>query len=166
MICGKVFCSIFKDLYSKHVIITCIVSCKIALFKNNENKTFMPTVLFYKVMCLNLQKMNPLPQRMKYENIEGKNARYDQKASQHHPTLLSQLHKASNERVVEIKDQIIRAKAYLLFTPPSSTSHLAKELRLRIKEMERVVGEANKDSDLPRRYTLIFTTCIHFPIIC
>jgi alpha-1,4-galacturonosyltransferase len=52
---------------------------------------------------------------------------------------------------MEIKDQIIRARAYLGFVPPSSTSHLAKELRLRIREMERAAGEATKDSDLSRR---------------
>ncbi|KAI9119277.1 hypothetical protein K1719_009952 [Acacia pycnantha] len=34
--------------------------------------------------------------------------------------------------------------------PPISTSRLVKELKLRVKEMEHVVGEANKDSDLPR----------------
>jgi len=52
---------------------------------------------------------------------------------------------------MEIKDQIIRARAYLGFAPPNSNSHLVKELKLRIREMERAVGEATKDSDLSRR---------------
>ncbi|XP_028758398.1 probable galacturonosyltransferase 6 isoform X1 [Neltuma alba] len=109
---------------------------------SEEKKKFDETVSQY-------QRMNTQSQRTKYENI-WRNEEPDRKASQHRPTLHPQSHKASNERVMEIKDQIIRAKAYLLFAPPSSTSRLVKELKLRIKEMEQIIGEANKDSDLPR----------------
>lgn len=62
-----------------------------------------------------------------------------------------QSHGVTNQKVEEIKDQIIRAKAYLGFVPANSNSHLVKELKLRIKEMEHAVGEATKDSDLSRR---------------
>lgn len=55
-----------------------------------------------------------------------------------------------DEKVRKMKDQVIRAKAYLSFTPPGSNSHLVKDLRLRIKEVERGVAEASKDSDLSR----------------
>ncbi|KDP21360.1 hypothetical protein JCGZ_21831 [Jatropha curcas] len=58
--------------------------------------------------------------------------------------------KATDEKVKEMKDQLIRAKAYLSFAPPGSNSHLAKELRLRIKELERAMGEATRDKDLPK----------------
>lgn len=57
---------------------------------------------------------------------------------------------SKNEKVKEMKDQLIRAKAYLNFAPPTSNSHLVKELKLRIKEVERALGDARKDSDLSR----------------
>lgn len=62
----------------------------------------------------------------------------------------SQLRRATDEKVKEMKDQVIRAKVYLDFAPPNSHSHLVKELKLRIKEVERAVGQATKDSDLSR----------------
>ncbi|KAI9119273.1 hypothetical protein K1719_009948 [Acacia pycnantha] len=110
---------------------------------SGEKKKFNESVSQY-------QRMNTQLQRTKHDNVVGRIEQSDRKASHNHLTLHSQSHKASSGRVMEIKDQIIRAKAYLLFAPPSSTSHLVKELKLRIKEMEHVVGEANKDSDLPR----------------
>lgn len=63
----------------------------------------------------------------------------------------SQPLRVTDAKIKEIKDQVIRAKAYLNFAPPNSNSHLVKELKLRIKELERAVGEATKDSDLSRR---------------
>lgn len=90
-------------------------------------------------------------QKTRYENNKGKNEQSNQKASQHQQTVRPQSQKVTNEKVMEIKDQIIRARAYLQFAPPNSNSRLMKELKLRIKEMEQVVGEATKDSDLSRR---------------
>ncbi|KAM5563591.1 putative galacturonosyltransferase 6 [Rosa sericea] len=52
------------------------------------------------------------------------------------------------DKINEMKDQMIRAKAYMTFAPPNS--QLVKELRLRTKEVERVVGRTHKDSDLSR----------------
>ncbi|PPD68183.1 hypothetical protein ES288_D08G237800v1 [Gossypium darwinii] len=57
----------------------------------------------------------------------------------------------ADEKVRKMRDQLVRAKAYLSFQPPNTNSHLMKELRNRIKEIEQVIGEASKDSDLPRR---------------
>ncbi|KAL9997219.1 putative polygalacturonate 4-alpha-galacturonosyltransferase [Helianthus debilis subsp. tardiflorus] len=54
-------------------------------------------------------------------------------------------------KVKEMKDQLIRAKAYLSFAVPAGNTHLIKELRLRIKELERAMGDATKDPDLSRR---------------
>ncbi|XP_020099805.1 probable galacturonosyltransferase 6 [Ananas comosus] len=54
------------------------------------------------------------------------------------------------EKIWEMEDQLIMAKAYLRFAPPGSNSHLVRELKLRIKESERVLGQASKDSDLSR----------------
>lgn len=56
-----------------------------------------------------------------------------------------------DEKVKQMKDQVIRAKAYLTFAPPSSNSHFIKELKLRIKESERAIGDSTKDSDLSKR---------------
>lgn len=69
---------------------------------------------------------------------------------QHDQSVQSQPQRVTDEKIKQIRDQVIRAKAYLNLAPPSSNSHLVKELRLRIKELERAVGEATKDSDLSR----------------
>lgn len=69
---------------------------------------------------------------------------------QHDQSVRSQPQRVTDEKIKQIRDQVIRAKAYLNLAPPSSNSHLVKELRLRIKELERAVGEATKDSDLSR----------------
>ncbi|XP_057438594.1 probable galacturonosyltransferase 6 isoform X1 [Lotus japonicus] len=71
-------------------------------------------------------------------------------ATRNHHTSRSQSQRVTYQKVGEIKDQIIRARAYLGFFPPNSNSHLLKELKLRIKEMERAVRDAIKDSDLSR----------------
>ncbi|XP_077245541.1 putative galacturonosyltransferase 6 isoform X2 [Tasmannia lanceolata] len=62
----------------------------------------------------------------------------------------SQSRTVTNWKVRDMKDQLITAKAYLNFALPNSNSHLVKELKLRIKEVERALGEATKDSDLSR----------------
>ncbi|KAK9146495.1 hypothetical protein Sjap_006398 [Stephania japonica] len=58
--------------------------------------------------------------------------------------------RVNDERVREMRDQLIQARAYLSLAPPNSNSPLVKELRLRIKEVERSLGDATKDSNLPR----------------
>lgn len=54
-----------------------------------------------------------------------------------------------NEKVNEMEDQLITAKAYLQFAPPNSNSHLVRELKSRIKEIQRVLGHV-RGSNLPR----------------
>lgn len=53
-------------------------------------------------------------------------------------------------RVRQLKDQLIRAKVYLSLAATRNNPHFIRELRLRIKEVQRALGDANKDSDLPR----------------
>ncbi|KAG6575947.1 putative galacturonosyltransferase 6, partial [Cucurbita argyrosperma subsp. sororia] len=53
-------------------------------------------------------------------------------------------------KVKEMTDQLIRARVYLSFAPPGSNSHLTKELRQRIKELEHAVEEVTKDSALTK----------------
>ncbi|KAI5426589.1 hypothetical protein KIW84_032140 [Lathyrus oleraceus] len=91
-------------------------------------------------------------QRKKVENIiEVTEKQSGLTVSQHRHISRRRSRKVTNQTVLEIKDQIIRARAYLGLSLPSSTSHLVKELRMRIREMELAVGEATKDSDLSRR---------------
>ncbi|KAJ8478265.1 hypothetical protein OPV22_021992 [Ensete ventricosum] len=55
---------------------------------------------------------------------------------------------STTEKILEMEDQINMAKAYLLFSSSNSKSHLVRELKIRIKEIERVLGRTNKSSDL------------------
>ncbi|KAK8711622.1 hypothetical protein V6N13_146898 [Hibiscus sabdariffa] len=68
----------------------------------------------------------------------------------HDQRLQFQPFRIADEKVKQMRDQLITAKAYLSFAPPGSTSRLMKALRARIRELEREVGEASRDSDLPR----------------
>lgn len=78
----------------------------------------------------------------------------NQAGARRSPNVQASLLRVSDEKIKEMKDQVIRAQAYLNFAPPGSNSHLVKELKLRIKEVERAVGAATKDSDLSRRYII------------
>ncbi|KAE8701432.1 putative galacturonosyltransferase 5 [Hibiscus syriacus] len=89
------------------------------------------------------------------QNIIQMNSRekeqYNQKTDSHDQRFQSQSHKVTDEKVKQMRDQVIRAKVYLNFAQPGHNNHLLKELRTRIKEVERTVGEASMDSELPRR---------------
>ncbi|XP_004499343.1 probable galacturonosyltransferase 4 [Cicer arietinum] len=56
----------------------------------------------------------------------------------------------SDARVRKLKDQLIQAKVYLSLQAVRNNPHLTRELRLRVKEVSRTLGDASKDSDLPR----------------
>ncbi|CAN8315430.1 unnamed protein product [Cochlearia groenlandica] len=58
--------------------------------------------------------------------------------------------RAQDEKVKEIRDKIIQAKAYLNLALPGNNSQIVKELRVRTKELERAVGETTKDKYLPK----------------
>ncbi|GMH05209.1 hypothetical protein Nepgr_007049 [Nepenthes gracilis] len=55
-----------------------------------------------------------------------------------------------NARVRYMKDQLVRAKVYLSLTGTRNSAHFVRELRLRVKEVQRTLGLATKDSELPR----------------
>ncbi|XP_057461594.1 probable galacturonosyltransferase 6 isoform X2 [Actinidia eriantha] len=80
----------------------------------------------------------------------GQQEQSKQTTVQHNQNVRSQTRRVLDEKVKEMKDQLIRAKAYLKFAPPTSNSQLVRELKLRIKELERAVGDSSKDSDLSR----------------
>ncbi|XP_022771209.1 probable galacturonosyltransferase 6 isoform X3 [Durio zibethinus] len=88
------------------------------------------------------------------QNIVRMNSREEEQSNQetdrHDQHLQSQSRRVMDEKVKQMRDQLIRAKAYLSFAPPGSNSHLVKELRTRIKEVEQAVGEASKDLNLSR----------------
>ncbi|KAK4439499.1 putative galacturonosyltransferase 4 [Sesamum alatum] len=50
----------------------------------------------------------------------------------------------------QLKDQLIRARIYLSLSATRNNPHFIKELRLRMKEILRTLGESTKDSELPR----------------
>ncbi|KAL9690847.1 hypothetical protein QQ045_011259 [Rhodiola kirilowii] len=52
--------------------------------------------------------------------------------------------------VRQLKDQLIQGRVYLSLSATRSNPQFIRELRLRIKEVQRVLGDATKDSDLPR----------------
>lgn len=55
-----------------------------------------------------------------------------------------------DSRVRQLKDQLIKAKVYLSLPATRNNANFVRELRLRIKEVQRALGDATKDSDLPR----------------
>jgi alpha-1,4-galacturonosyltransferase len=57
----------------------------------------------------------------------------------------------SDARVRKLKDQLIQAKVFLSLQAVRNTPHLTRELRLRVKEVSRTLGDASKDSDLPKK---------------
>lgn len=54
-------------------------------------------------------------------------------------------------RVRQLRDQLIRAKVYLTLPAIKNNPHITRELRLRIKEVQRALGDATRDSDLPKK---------------
>ncbi|ESW34492.1 hypothetical protein PHAVU_001G157200 [Phaseolus vulgaris] len=96
------------------------------------------------------QSMHTHPQKTTDDNVEVTDKQSMPRATQNHQISRPQSRRVSNQKVLEIKDQIIQARAYLGLASPGSSSHLVKELKLRIKEMEHAVGEATMDSDLSR----------------
>ncbi|KAK7303464.1 hypothetical protein RJT34_14371 [Clitoria ternatea] len=56
----------------------------------------------------------------------------------------------SDARVQKLKDQLIQARVYLSLPVLRTNPQLIRELRLRVKEVLRTLGDASKDSDLPR----------------
>lgn len=74
----------------------------------------------------------------------------------HKEPILSEADKHNDQtppdaRVQQLKDQLIQARVYLSLQAVRSNPHLTRELRLRVKEVSRTLGDASKDSDLPRK---------------
>ena len=54
-------------------------------------------------------------------------------------------------RIRNIKDQLIKAKVYLGLGSIRANSQYLKDLRQRIREVQKVLGDASKDTDLPKK---------------
>lgn len=125
---------------------------KISFCSAKKNSPYHCIMLISILWCCLQEQFNSQLREVTEEKIkETRDVRHNQ-AVHHDRNVHTQSQKVTDEKIREMKDQLIRAKAYLNFAPPGSNSHLVKELRLRIKEVERAVGEHTKDSDLSRRY--------------
>lgn len=64
-------------------------------------------------------------------------------------------HPSTTDKLKEMKDQIIMAGTYLQISSPNSKSRLLRQLKLRIKDIQRIIDQANYDSGLSRRYAIL-----------
>ncbi|CAD6253629.1 unnamed protein product [Miscanthus lutarioriparius] len=55
----------------------------------------------------------------------------------------------TKEKIWMMQDQLIMAKAYLHFAAPRGSVHLGRELRLRIKEIERAISHSSGGTHVP-----------------
>uniref|UniRef100_J3N9C4 Hexosyltransferase n=1 Tax=Oryza brachyantha TaxID=4533 RepID=J3N9C4_ORYBR len=55
----------------------------------------------------------------------------------------------TKEKLWMMQDQLIMAKAYLQFASPHGSSHLVRELKLRVKELERVINHISSSFRVP-----------------
>ncbi|XP_052488124.1 probable galacturonosyltransferase 4 isoform X2 [Gossypium raimondii] len=70
--------------------------------------------------------------------------------SEHSDNKHDRLTEPADAQVRHLKDQLIRAKLYLSLSAIKNNPHVTRELRLRVKEVTRALGDATKDSDLPK----------------
>lgn len=57
-------------------------------------------------------------------------------------------------RVRQLKDQLVKAKVYLGLC--RSNTNFVRELQARIRDVERALGDATKDSELHKKYVFWF----------
>ncbi|CAH9051410.1 unnamed protein product [Cuscuta epithymum] len=102
----------------------------------------------------NMQVIEKENQHSQNEGVEQKskgNEQYESITYQHDNSGKSHSQKPSDMKLKEMKDQLIRARLYLSFTPQGSKSHFVKEMKLRVKDLERAIRDSTKDSDLSRK---------------
>lgn len=61
----------------------------------------------------------------------------------------------TKEKIWMMQDQLILAKAYLHFASPQGSVHLVRELKLKIKEIERAISHSSGGTHVPGRYALV-----------
>ncbi|KAL8229535.1 hypothetical protein R6Q57_014435 [Mikania cordata] len=132
---------------------------------NEESKEFVTNVSSQE------QEDNPIKQLTEGDNIleSGDNKEHVNLKGVEHSILATQAEtkpeapkssKAINEkpnervftdsRVRYLKDQLIRARVYLSLSATRTNAQFNRELRVRMKEVQRALGDATKDADLPK----------------
>ncbi|XP_073062228.1 probable galacturonosyltransferase 6 isoform X2 [Primulina eburnea] len=84
-------------------------------------------------------------QRRQQENL------LETKEVSHVDTVPHNMPRTLDEKLKEMKDQVIWAEAYLSFSPANSSSHFVKELKLRIKDVQEAMSQSTKYSRVSRR---------------
>ncbi|XWS19254.1 hypothetical protein CRYUN_Cryun31cG0000300 [Craigia yunnanensis] len=91
----------------------------------------------------------PFPTAIKLEQQPTQSSsKIDQK--EHSDNKSDRQTEPADAQVRHLKDQLIRAKVYLSLPAIKNNPHVTRELRLRIKEVSRALGDAAKDTDLPK----------------
>lgn len=54
-----------------------------------------------------------------------------------------------------MEDQIIMATSYLQFSSPNTSTQFVKELKRKIKEIEKVIARANNHTYISIRYNIL-----------
>ena len=57
----------------------------------------------------------------------------------------------TKEKIWMMQDQLITAKTYLQFASEHGSAHLVRELKLRMKEIERAISHSSSGSRVPGR---------------
>ncbi|GMH15746.1 hypothetical protein Nepgr_017587 [Nepenthes gracilis] len=84
--------------------------------------------------------------RQKPGNIRGKESVNSKARGENNNDQMSM----PNAQIRYMKDQLIRAKVYLSLTATRNNAHFVRELRQRVKEVQRAIGDATKDTEMPR----------------
>ncbi|KNA14187.1 hypothetical protein SOVF_109550 [Spinacia oleracea] len=127
---------------------------------NNSNDTTQPENTIRQVTeaednnpSLSLQTSNNIEIKSKLQPDEsgGNLSKKDTVRRGHRSDkIINQASSVPNTQIRYLKDQLIRAKVYLSLGATRNNAHFIRELRQRIKEVQRALGDATKDSELPR----------------
>lgn len=85
-------------------------------------------------------------EKLKVPDLE-KPIEVSQKVSEGKPA--NEKRKQEDGRVRYLKDQLIRARVYLSLSAIRTNTQFNRELRIRMKDVQKVVGDATSDSQLP-----------------
>ncbi|XP_047310365.1 probable galacturonosyltransferase 4 [Impatiens glandulifera] len=98
---------------------------------------------------------NPIKQVTERKHKAGKQGAIKEVASSKTKTNTEKLNNpvvVVDDGVLQLKDQLIRGRVYLSLSATRNNPHFVRELRLRMKEIQRLLGDAVKDSDLPKSW--------------
>jgi hypothetical protein len=150
----------------------------VEVVQSTDLMLFFLTIVIFNEIFLNLLRINgtlislfqllrkyiysPF-QEKKHENTSEEDnlrkSRHDNKRSSKTTTL-------SNSMVLQMRDQLIRAKIYLGLGSSRSHPTFIRELRVRIRDIQRVLGDATRDSELPKKYMSLSPSPSFFLGIC